>query len=223
MWADIKMKKNKKLIHPWSCQTEDKITKKRIEMEILFHSEVNEIVSEIKNCVCQYDRVMDIDVKNFPDFHSQMQAAEEKKIKGNELKRRINKRLKSIGTLCEKHRIPLNICVSYPEICYKATSRVAPAFIYYSLKRECLVVIDHTFEEWADPDGFFKDFDSGYLTKDFYVDPNLGVGTIKIEDGIVRIGNFETEYDIPDVVWEYITYLHAVLDLNDIKVPTENI
>ena len=62
-----------------------------------------------------------------------------------------------------------------------------------------------------------------YLTKDFYVDPNLGVGTIKIQDGIVRIGNFETEYDIPDVVWEYITYLHTFLDLNDIKVPTENI
>ena len=93
------MKKSKKLIHPWSCQTEDKFTKKGSEMEILSHSEVNEIISEIKNCVCQYDRVMDIDVKNFPDFHSQMQAAEEKKIKGNELKRRINKRLKSIFAL----------------------------------------------------------------------------------------------------------------------------
>jgi len=45
--------------------------------------------------------------------------------------------------------------------------QVAPAFIYYSLKRECLVVIDHTFEEWADPDGFLRILTLDILQKIF--------------------------------------------------------
>lgn len=191
------------------------------EMEIVSHPKVNEMVSEIKKCVCQFDRMMEIDVENFPDFTSKIQAAEERWKKCDELKRIIDIKLREIEVFCKKHEIPLNICIYYPGIYCKATCQIAPAFIYYSLKRGYLVVIDETFKEWANPDVIFDNFDSGCIKKDFYVIPELGIGAVGIQDGIVRIGNFETTDDIPDVVLEYIAHLHHLLDKNNIEVITE--
>ena len=178
------------------------------EMEIVTHPKVNEMVSEIKKCVYQFTSTADDESFCHRLF---------------ELVINIGKELRNIEAFCKKHEIPLNICVDYSGICCKDVHNMIPGYIYYSLKRGYLVVIDETFKEWADPDAFFDNFDSGYIKKDFYVNPELGIGSVGIQDGIVTIGNFVTEYDLPKVVWSYIDYLHELLEQNKIEVATEYI
>ena len=135
----------------------------------------------------------------------------------------IDKRLKDIAQLCMENRIPLFVPIVYDYFAYQATNTIAPAYIMYSLKRKTLVVIDYTLEEWADPEAFLADFEDGYLEKGFYVDPELGVGKVSRKDNIVKIGDFVTLYETPDTVWEYITHLQNLLNVNRIAINTEKV
>ena len=72
-------------------------------------------------------------------------------------------------------------------------------------------------------EAFLADFEDGYLKKGFYVDPELGVGKVSRKGNIVKIGDFVTLYDTPDTVWEYITHLQNLLNVNRIAINTEKV
>ena len=135
----------------------------------------------------------------------------------------IDKRLKDIAQLCMEKRIPLFVPIVYDYFANQTTISISPAYIMYSLKRKTLVVIDYTLEEWADPEAFLADFEDGYLEKGFYVDPELGVGKVSCNGNIVKIGNFGTRYDTPNTVWEYVTHLQNLLNVNRIAINTEKV
>ena len=185
------------------------------------HPQIKKLIMDIKTQVNIFD---DIGKINHFARNAEMVAwIREMEYKQDNIKKAIDKSLKDIAKLCREEKLPLFVSIVYDYFTYQVTNTIAPAYIMYSLKRKTLVVIDKTLEEWTDPEAFLADFEEGYLEKGFYVDPELGVGKVSCNGNIVKIGNFGTLYDTPDTVWEYVTHLQNLLNVNRIAINTEKV